>query len=164
MTHMRKTLFIFLVAMLLGACTSYNSDPLAPVEGYLVEKIGSTAFGGKVFCSYDILEAGVRIDGADIYVWALCGEYYLEDGMLNLGSASSLPVALYLESDARKGFTVTSHAVPLDGIEYMSSIRQIFPLQAIDKMCEEKPDCYNERANRLENSIEEKAREYYGLE
>jgi hypothetical protein len=159
---MRKLLSVLLVLLFLGACTPYNSDPLAPVEEYLVENIGEASFGGEVFCSYDVLEMGVRFNGADVYVWALCGEYYLEDGTLTMGTASSLPVALYMKISTG-GYSISGYDIPRDGMEYGSSIRQIFPAGAIEAMCEGKPDCYNERAIRLENDIEAKAMEYYGM-
>jgi len=161
---MRKLPPALLALLLLGACTPYNSDPLAPVEAYLVENIGEASFGGEVFCSYDVLDMGVRFNGADVYTWAFCAEYYLEDGTLTMGTASSLPVAIYMENDQNKGFIITGYAIPRDGTEYGPSIREIFPSRAITAMCEGKPDCYNERAWRLEEEAEAQARAYFGLE
>jgi len=159
---MKNFLVGVLVMVFLAACTSTPTDYLAPVESYLVENIGVTSFGGKAFCAYDVLGADVRADGADVYLWALCGEYILENSALILGTASSLPVALHMQKSNGQ-FHVTSCEIPGDGAEYMPSIQRIFPEDAIRKMCHESADCYNERAARLQNAIEEKAREYYRL-
>ena len=160
---MKKIFILVLALAFLVACTPASSDYLAPVESYLVENIGQASFGGKVFCAYDVLEADVRADGTDVYVWALCGEYYLDNGVLTLGTAGSLPVALHMQESGGQ-YVVTGHAVPGDGTEYWPGIQRIFPAGAIEKMCAAgEPDCYNERAQRLEEAIEQEAREYYGL-
>ena len=148
--------------VLLVACTHPASDFLAPVESMLVEMVGQASFGGKVFCAYDVLGSEVSDETADVYVWALCGEYYLDQGALTLGTASSLPVALHMQKSNGE-YRLTGHEVPGDGTAYMPSIRRIFPADAIQKMCHEDANCYNERAWRLQGEIERKAGEYYGL-
>jgi len=160
---MKKCLLVALVLTALAACTPKSANFLLPVNDYLVQNFGQASFGGKVFCAYDVLGTESRDDRADVYVWALCGEYYLDNNVLTLGTASSLPVALYVqESDGK--YNVIDHEFPGDGTAYMPDIQRIFPSDAIQKMCHEQhPDCYNERATRLENEIEQKAREYYGL-
>jgi hypothetical protein len=158
-----KKIFILVLALaLLAACTPKSPDYLAPVESYLIEHVGEANSGGIVFCAYDVLGADLRADAADVYVWALCAEYYLEDGALTMGTASSLPVALTMQKSNGQ-YVVTGHAVPGDGTEYWPGIQRLFPAEAIKAMCEGEPDCYNERAGRLEKAVEEKAREYYGL-
>jgi hypothetical protein len=132
------------------------------VESALVDNIGVTAFGGKVFCAYDVLGTTLRENGADVYVWALCGEYYLVNNMLTQGTASSLPVALHLQASNGE-YQVVSHEVPGDGTQYWPGIQRIFPPDAILAMCLETVNCYNERAQRLEIAIEQDAREYYGV-
>ena len=159
---MKKTGILVLILALLAACIPDSPDILAPVENALMENIGQTSFGGKVFCSYDVLGTEAWADGMDVYVWALCGEYYLDNGVLTLGTASSLPVAIHMQKAGRV-YEVVSCEIPSDGTDYMPSIQRIFTAAAIQKMCHENPDCYNERAQRLQNTIEQKAREYYGL-
>ncbi|KAF0109348.1 MAG: hypothetical protein FD146_392 [Anaerolineaceae bacterium] len=159
---MKKTFILVLILALLAACTPTSPDYRAPVESYLVENIGQANFGGKVFCAYDVLEADLRTDDADVYVWALCAEYYLEDGALTMGTASSLPVALHLQ-ESNGQYVVTGHEIPGDGSQYWPDIQKFFSAEAIQNMCETDADCCNERAARLENAVEEKAREYYDL-
>lgn len=159
---MKKTGILVLILALLAACTPDSPDILALVENTLVENIGQASFDGKVFCSYDVLGTEAWADGMDVYVWALCGEYYLDNGVLTLGTASSLPVAIHMQKAGRV-YEVVSCEIPSDGMDYMPSIQRIFTAAAIQKMCHENPDCYNERAQRLQNAIEQKAREFYGL-
>jgi hypothetical protein len=162
---MKRFLIGILALVLLAACTpaiQATPDYLALVGSALVERIGQASFGGKVFCAYDVLGANIRTDGADVYVWAFCAEYYLENGALTMGTASSLPVALHMQKSNGQ-YQVVSHEIPGDGTEYMPTIQRIFPADAIEKMCEGKASCYNERATRLENKVEQEARTYYGL-
>jgi hypothetical protein len=159
---MKNTFLLALVLALLAACTPTSADFLLPVNDFLVQNVGQRYFGGKVFCAYDVLGTGPRDDGVDVYVWALCGEYTLDNSVLTLGTASSLPVALHMQKSNGQ-YTVTSYEVPRDGIDYGSSIQRIFPPAAIEKMCETNADCYNERAQRLQNEIEQKAGEVYGF-
>lgn len=159
---MKKTFLLALVLVLLAACTPTSADLLHPVNETLVQNVGQRYFGGKVFCAYDVLGTESWDDGVDVYVWALCGEYTLDNDVLTLGTASSLPVALHMQKSNGQ-YTVTSYEVPRDGIDYGPSIQRIFPPDAIEKMCVGNSNCYNERAQRLQNEIEQKAGENYGL-
>jgi hypothetical protein len=181
---MKRLWIVMLIWLLLEACAVVSPatlEPAAPpqtedavappqtppgyltaVEEYLVEQIGLASFGGKVFCAWDLLEEAQRSDGVDLYVWALCAEYYLEGKTLTMGTASSLPVALHLQKSGNE-YAVISHEIPLDGVDYWPSIQRIFPPQAIANMCEEDIPCYNERAERLEQAVFEKAKAYYGV-
>jgi hypothetical protein len=159
---MRKLFPGVLILTLLTACNLAYSEPLKPVEKYLVQKIGLAAFGGKVFCAHDILGSSLRIGVADVYVWALCGEYYLENGKLTFGTASSLPVALHMQKVDGQ-YLVVRHEIPNDGSGFMPSVQRIFPVDSILKMCLQEANCYNARAVRLQKTIMKKAQEYYGL-
>jgi len=159
---MKKIILLVLVCLLPVACMSASPAYLAPVESYLVENIGQAYTSGKVFCAYDVLGTASKAEGTDVYVWALCGEYYLNNTVLTLGTASSLPVALY-EKNSDGIFTVIGYEIPSDGTAYMSDIQRIFPSDAIQAMCHEDANCYNERARRLESEIEQKAGEFYSL-
>jgi hypothetical protein len=156
-----KKLAVALLA-LLAACAPASPDFLAPVEAYLATNIQSAYFGGVVFCAYDLLDAQVQADSADVYVWALCGEYTLEGETVVLQSGVSLPVALQMQKSWGQ-YVVLSHEVPGNGTDYWPSIQHIFPPQAIENMCEGNIPCYNERAERLQQAAEEKAEEYYRL-
>jgi hypothetical protein len=157
-----------LLIVILTACSPLtaelprNADYLAPVEGYLVENIGIASFGGQVFCSCEVLDTEQEGIKVDVYVWALCEEYYLVENSLNMGTGSSLPVALHLQETGSE-YRLLSYEVPKDGLGYGPSIQAIFSPLAIERMCEGDADCYNGRAERLELENLQKAREYYGI-
>jgi len=159
---------IFLLVALLSACSPLTAqlpdgaDYLTNVEGYLIENIGIASFGGQVFCSYEVLDTKQEAIKADVYVWALCEEYYLVDNSLETGTGSSLPVALHMQKSGNE-YRLQSYEVPKDGMGYGPSVQAIFSTLAIERMCEGDPDCYNGRAERLELENEQKAEEYYGL-
>ncbi len=160
---MRYSVFASLVMVLLAACTPQPAPYLAPVESALVDSIGHAYFGGKVFCAYDLLETKTRADLSDVYVWAFCGEYVLDGHTLNLGTASSLPVAIHLQKSGAT-YRVVSFQIPQDGTGFLPSIQAAFPADAIRRMCLTDTACYNERAGRLEKLAQQKAREYFGLD
>lgn len=162
-----KASILFLV-VLLSACGPWSVksprevDYLVSVEGYLVENIGIASFGGQVFCSFDTLDNRSQNENLDISVWALCEEFYLDGNSLEMGTGSSLPVALHLQR-IDGDYRLLSYAVSKDGLGYGPSIQSIFSQVAIQRMCEGNPDCYNGRAQRLELENLQKAREYYGI-
>lgn len=168
---MKKLLSFLLSVILLPACTIMNRKPaasspnpsvtyLAHVQDYLVKHIVQANFGGRVFCAYDVLGADMLSDRADVYVWALCAEYYREGEILTMGTASSLPVAMHMQISSG-GYQMVSSEVPEDGIGYGASLQRIFPEAAIERMCHDNADCYNERANRLEGATKQQAEEFY---
>lgn len=159
---MKKPFLVALLLTLLAACTPTSANFSLPVKVYLVQYVGQASFGGKVFCACDVFGTEPRDDGVAVYIWALCGEYFLVDGVLTLGTASSLPVALYLQK-SNGLYTVTRSEVPGDGMDYGASIQHIFPPAVIEKMCTGNPNCYNERAQRLQNEIGRNAGDFYGL-
>lgn len=160
---MKKRFLLFAIVLSLAACKPASSDYLTPVEEYLAENIQDAYFGGVIFCAYDLLDAQARAGNADVYVWALCGEYTLEGETVVMQSGTSVPVALHLQESGR-GYVVVGHEMPGDGTDYWPSIQRIFPPQAIERMCLSDIPCYNERAERLQREVEQKAEEYYNVE
>jgi len=138
-----------------------QSDTL---EGYLVDHVGISGFGGEVFCAFEPLDAVQGVDGK-VYLWVLCQEYYLEQEALNRGSGVSLPVALCIqEIDGR--YEITDSILPRDGTYFGSDVQDAFPectwAQIMPRSVEEIHQ-YNHRANKLESETEMKARSYYGF-
>jgi len=127
------------------------------VETYLVKNIGVSGFGGEVFCPFDVLGQAVN----KLYVWTLCAEYQLTGSDLGMGTASSLPVSLTLE---RRGTSleITNHQIPPEGWSD-GALEKIFPADIIERFCMQSPDCYNERAIRLQQQAEQSARDFYNL-
>jgi len=167
----KNILSCLLLIILLPACAGAHPAPAAgstdssaavmsPVNDYLVKSIGQASFGGRVFCAYDLLGTDNRAEQADVYVWALCAEYYLDGDTLTMGTASSLPVSIHLQASDGE-YQVSGSEVPMDGMGYGASIERIFPSGAIRQMCRQSADCYNERAERLEDATRQQAAEYY---
>ena len=100
---------------------SFNKPEIkSETESYLVANIITANFGGKVFCSYKPLGA---LDIEDeMYVWALCQEYYLKENVLTEGTGASLPIAIVV-----KNGKIIEHKVPRDGSLYSQDIKTIFP-------------------------------------
>lgn len=157
-----KGLFLLAFLLLLVACAPPSADYLTPVEGYLAANLKGASFGGVVFCAYDLLDAQVQAGSAEVYVWALCGEYTLSGETVVMQSGVSVPAALHLQKSGG-GYVVLGHETPGDGTDYWPGIQRLFPPQAIERMCIGDIPCYNERAERLQRAVEEKAEEYYGL-
>lgn len=136
-----------------------NRADEAFIKRYLEENIGIAAFGGKVFCAYDVL--GEKREGIIIneYLWALCLEYYLKDENLKEGSGISLPVALAIEEQGQ----IVSHRIPRDGSYYGPDIREIFPKKYHVKIFPQAPDYleYNQRAKRLSEETQKEAESYF---
>ena len=109
-----------------SAMTASGSiSQIESIEDYLVTNVGISAFGGKVFCADKPLDGVQGVEGKK-YLWALCQEYYLEQGSLKLGSGVSLPVALRIrEQDGH--YEVIDHLVPRDGAYYGPDVRATFP-------------------------------------
>ncbi len=159
---MRKFILAGLALSLLAACAAKPPDFSAPVQTYLNRTIGHSYFGGRVACAYDLLGSQERGGSAEVYVWAFCGEYSLDDGTLTLDSASSLPVALELE-EAGATYRVTGSTIPRDGTAFLPSLQAAFPPEAIRHMCLEETGCYNARAQRLEAASRRMAADDFGV-
>ncbi len=160
---MKKRFLLLAIIISLAACKPASPAYLTPVEAYLAANITPAYSGGVVFCAYDLLDAQARAGSAEVYVWALCGEYTLEGETVVMQSGVSVPVALHLQ-ESGGGYVVVGHEMPGDGTDYWPSIQRIFPPQAIERMCLSDSSCYNERAERLQREVEQKAEEYYNAE
>ena len=156
----------FIVVILLVGCGSDNHDDISTtdseyilqvenIEDYLDTTIGISAFGGEVFCAYEPLKTEQGFEGT-IYIWALCLEYYLEQGSLMTGSGISLPVALRIQGKNGQ-YEVVGHLVPRDGTYYGPDVRSIFPPSIWSQI-------YDYRGSKLEEYTEVKARLYYGID
>lgn len=135
------------------------------IEDYLVTNIGISAFDGKVFCAYEPLNAEQGAE-SKIYLWALCQEYYLEQGSLTPGSGVSLPVALQIQEKNGR-YEVIDHLVPRDGTYYGPDVQATFPQSTWSQIMPQNDDeinQYNYRANELEKDTEMQARAYYGID
>lgn len=142
-------------------------DPILDesVNDYLVNHIGFTSHDGTVFCAYELLNVARAPEG-DIYLWALCQEYYLDQGSLTPGGGISLPVALQKQENNERP-EIVGHLIPGDGSHYGPDVRVIFPRSTWKQIMpqgEEGINQYNTRASRLQEETRQQAREYYSMD
>ncbi len=163
---MKKLIPIFMLLIcLLAGCTpagkpeTLSAEGRAGVEEYLSMYVGVSGFGGKVFCPFDVL--GQDSDGTHLYVWAVCMEYRVVDGALVQGTGSSLPVSLTIKRDG-DAVQVLAHRLPNEGWSE-ENIRELFPREMIQAFCMQEPECFNERAGRLEKEAETEAAKDFGV-
>ena len=173
----RKTpygLSLVLVLLLLGCRSVRQRDTTlaalrstldaADIESYLATGVGISGFGGRVFCAYEPLDAQQAASGK-LFIWALCQEYYVEEGALALGSGLSLPVELLLE-EKNGGKKIVGHAVPRDGAYFGRDVRATFPRstwsQIMPRSRQDRAE-YNDRASQLAGDAEMSARLHYGI-
>jgi hypothetical protein len=166
--------FVFIVAILVGCQRTTQKENISPggepkqtnqvqdIENYLAANVGGAAFGGRVFCAYDVLATEQAGNITTLYLWALCLEYYREQQQLEKGAGVSLPVALTLQNQAGS-LRVLEHKVPGDGKDYGKDIKAIFPQSVWSEIFPssgKEIDDFNNRVERLENATEEKAKKY----
>ncbi len=80
--------------------TRPNVEQFIPAEylkEYLVWMYGQWSHGGKDFCGYTPMGIGNDGHTIQLYVWANCAEYYLQNQEMKMGFASSYPVVLFVE-------------------------------------------------------------------
>ena len=135
------------------------------IPNYLAEEIGIAGFGGEIFCAIEYLDPPQSDDG-EIYLWALCLEFYREEGRLLEGSGISLPVALETQSVGGQ-FNIVSHRVPGDGSRYGPDVREIFPRGTWEQILpktDEELNWYNLRANELQTEVRIQANDQFQTE
>lgn len=151
-----------------GTWTSYKNIEIRGrafqeenIRDYLQKHIESPNFGGRTFCSYELFGSEKKRSRQYIYMWALCMEYYVKDGILMQGAGSSMPLAL-IAVHSRIGEKIINHQKPVDGEGYGESIRKIFPKKYHNAIFSE-PKEYNRRAENLLSDTERQAKVYYHL-
>lgn len=166
--------FVAMVALMVGCQNTPTAnnpqenqiDP--PLQGeeiktYLANQLGEVAFGGKVFCAYEVLATEQKEKETALYLWVLCQEFYQDDQQLKLGTGMSLPVAVFLEHK-EDHWQISEHKIPQDGLAYGEDIKTIFPESIWPKITpgtDEEINEYNHRINILETETEEAAKVYF---
>lgn len=94
----------------------------------LPREIFQAEFQGKVFCANHLYGFVAEDDQkiVNVYIYALCEEYYLrgEDVVLGKGVSVPLRISLKYKND---NLIFDSMLLPKDGSEYAESIKNIFP-------------------------------------
>ncbi len=157
-------ILLFTTSCLAQPSANLPTDPFLneSITTYLVEEVGINGFGGEVFCAFEYLDSNKDADG-NIFIWALCQEYYLAGDSITEGSGTSLPVALQTQS-ANGQVVIIGHRVPGDGSYYGPDVREIFPRSTWSQIMPKKGEGlnqYNLRASELSNETRMIATEYF---
>jgi hypothetical protein len=131
----------------------------ATIRQYLESHLESPNTGGKMFCAYELYGSEMKKNSKHLFLWAVCAEYYVKDGVLRYGAAVSVPVVLIAEQTTG-GEVIKAHKKPVDGEGYGASIREIFP-QKYHVTIFAKGQQYNRRATTLLHETAKQAGVYY---
>lgn len=166
---MKKHLFcalIFLTIALIG-CQQASNDrgktipleqfsSMQSIRDYLSTNIASTGHGGKPYCAYEVLDTQQEGENINVYLWAVCQEYYSDKQNLRQGTSASLPVALVMQKNDNN-LSVLAHRIPRDGALYAEDMPIIFSKKFVAKVQAESTADRNNRVNRLQSEIERDA-------
>ena len=142
---------------------SGHAIPPESIRAYLVASLGISAYGGEVFCAYEPLDAQQGLEGR-LYLWVLCQEYGVRQGVIQPGSGISLPVVLLVQVQGGSPVFM-GHRAPGDGAAYGPDVRMLFPSSTWHQIApQDETDIrgYNARAERLERQTEMQAEGYFG--
>lgn len=131
------------------------SIPSDAVDAYLALQLLHTSFGGNVICAHDILGSERKGDAVELYLWALCEEFYCDQQRLEQGSGVSLPVAVEGERQDTGAWSL-EHRTPRDGADYGQDIGTIFPRRILSQITPSTPEDiteFNRRVSALQVRI-----------
>ncbi|WP_051534054.1 hypothetical protein [Desulfitibacter alkalitolerans] len=175
---MRKIILLIMVALLLvtiAGCkipqnqlvvveendeVTVTDDMEKVIAEYIEEQVAHKSHNGISFSAQEFYGTEQKNDGQIyVYLWTYYQEYYLENGELasELGGGSSLPLVIVLEEDDHGEFNVIEHHRPLDGSEYASSIRKLFPEKYHDRIFS------RNNVHDLEPLVRQKAEAYFNI-
>lgn len=103
----------------------YLSQPNQPERSDILEYLESPYFLNPNNSQSDIFADYYQFgqEGEDLFLWVYAAEYYVENGQLQMGAASSGPIVLSVAGDG------LSHWEPSSGSDYASSIENRFPVE-----------------------------------
>ncbi len=159
--------YTVLIALLLAACSTRPNTALAALQAippqdikdYLVEKIGATSCGGKVFSAYQVMGAEQDQQTTKLYLWAFVQEYCRGQDSLTAGTGSSLPVVIFIEQHGGT-YQIVAYR---DAGEGYQDLKKNFPL-SVRPSINLPPDQYNQRASSLATQTRQEAEAYYGVQ
>jgi hypothetical protein len=132
--------------------------PSQTIKDYLSQKEGATAYGGKVFSAYQIIGVDQSGPVTRLYLWVFLQEFWVGQGFLHDGTASSLPVVLFIKKQAGR-YQIFDFKDAGEGYQFLTVN---FPprIQALINL---PPQAYNQRAADLSNETRSAAKAYFGI-
>lgn len=166
---MKRLLFLCLIAMLgmLAGCQVPGQTARATVspsevpvpndylDEYLANQLLHASSGGSVICVHDTLGSEREGDAVELYLWALCEEFYCDQQGLEQGSGVSLPVAVEATRQDSGAWSL-AHKTPRDGSDHGQDVSAIFPRRILSKIAPgsaEEITEFNRRVASLQESI-----------
>jgi len=128
------------------------------IKDFLVEKVGVTAFGGKVFCAYQVMGIEQESQVIKIYLWAFLQEYLVEQQSLVEGTGTSEPIVIFVKMQNGK-YEIFDYKDAGEGYQYLT---QNFP-PGILPLINLPADEYNQRSASLSNETRNEAETYFGV-
>jgi len=123
---------------------------------YLESHLGVAGFGGKSFCAYKVMELDQSEERLREFVYAVCQEYYLKNGVVEEGTGLGLPVVLTLRRTGLM-YQVVGHQTPGDGGQYSRDVERLFPKQTHREIFEAGPNY-----TAWKDEVAGEARKYFG--
>lgn len=173
--------FVILVGLLVLSLQSKNAKIIQSYDGslcldsvandnckikneYLATHLQEEQFGGKSFCAHSVM-AG---DENKEYVWVVCTEFSIENGILKEKSGISAPIAITIQTFPG-GYSIVSHQFPGDGNLYSRDLKIIFPKYITERQLFFVPSILERAGSReavsgLISELERKARIYFDRE
>ncbi len=129
------------------------------IKNFLIEKIGATAYGGKVFCAYQVMGAEQGNQTIQIYLWVLVQEYYVGQQSLEEGTGTSEPVVIFVKMQDGK-YQIFDYKDAGVGYQYLE---ENFPPDVLP-LINLPADEYNQRSASLLNETRKEAETYFGIQ
>lgn len=128
------------------------------IKNFLIEKIGVSAYGSKVFCAYQIMGSEQENQIIKIYLWAVVQEYYVKQQSLEEGAGTSEPVVIFVKMQDGK-YQIFDYKDAGVGYQYLE---ENFP-PSILPLINLPADEYNQRSTSLSNETRKEAKAYFGV-
>lgn len=128
---------------------------------YLAAHLQEEQSGGKSFCAHIVMGGNETKE----YIWVVCGEFSMENGILKEKSGRSGPVAITIQTSP-DGYSVVSHQLPGDGNLYSRDLKIMLPKHITERQLFFVPSIFDRARSReavsiLISELERKARIYF---
>lgn len=98
---------------------------------YLPAELASTNFGGTPFCGHYLYGFDQDGDQVSAYIFAWCLEYYVQDGLMEMGTGMGVEARVELKVTG-DGLSAYSHVQPPEGEDY--TLVGLFPEWLLEAM------------------------------
>jgi hypothetical protein len=99
------------------------------IDDHLANNISYKLVDGKIFAAHYVYGFDASKDGNALtaYIWSAQREFIKLSGIRHDGAYFSNPMVVYMERNKLGNFIVTKCKTPVEGEEYATSIKELFP-------------------------------------